>query len=90
MKLYQKECKNTYHLKVTPINMLMQEPTLEMVEMWKEVWNEYKYKLVPNRKSGKQVYAFQGLDEKDIENYFCVSEYIACIKKFGILESVLC
>lgn len=37
-----------------------------------------------------ELYAFQGLDEKDIQNYFCVSEYISCLKKFGLLESVLC
>ena len=164
--------------------MLMQEPTSEMVEKWKEVWLEYKDKLKPNRKSGKEVveylkskylmaelnddnakqlvienllnnkpladklprgvepsvvtfvienkgngqflyenqdeifkgikvfvgielrsgyfyvegssllwdelYAFQGLDEKDIQNYFCVVEYIYCLKKFGLLEGVLC
>lgn len=165
--------------------MLMQEATPEMIEGWKEVWNEYKYKLHPNRKSGKEIieylkskylvkellddnnwnqvvvdnvlcnepyaeklpigsepkavtfivenrdkgkfiyqnqdeiskgnnvfvgveletgffcvegssllwdelYAFQGLDEKDIQNYFCVAEYISCLKKFGLLESVLC
>lgn len=159
--------------------MLMQEPTPEMVERWKDVWIEYKDKLLPNRKSGKEVveylknkylleelnddnakqvvidnllynkifadklpieveplvvtfvienkdngmflyenqdeifkgnnifvgvdlesgffcvegssllwdelYAFQGLDEKDIQNYFCVAEYISCLKKFGLL-----
>lgn len=164
--------------------MLMQEPTPEMVERWKEVWIEYRDKLLPNRKYGKEVveylknkylmeelnddnlkqvvidnllynkpfteklpmgvepsvvtfvienkdngkflyenqdeifkgnnvfvgvelgsgffcvegssllwdelYAFQGLDEKDIQNYFCVAEYISCLKKFGILESALC
>lgn len=164
--------------------MLMQEVTPEMVESWKEVWNKYKDKLHPNRKSGKEVveylknkyhleelhddnakqavinnvlynkpyadklrmgielsavtfvienkdngkflyenqdeifkgnnvfvgielesgffcvegssllwdelYAFRGLDEKDIQNYFCVAEYIFCLKKFGFLESVLC
>ena len=35
--------------------MLMQSATPEMVEKWKEVWNEYKGKLLPNRKSGKEV-----------------------------------
>jgi GNAT superfamily N-acetyltransferase len=35
--------------------MLMQGATPEMVERWKEVWNEYKDKLLPNRKSGKEV-----------------------------------
>jgi len=33
--------------------------------------------------------AFQGLDKKDIENFFCVAEYIACLKRFGMLEKVL-
>jgi len=164
--------------------MLMQEATPEMVERWKEVWNKYKSKLLPNRKSGKEVveylknkylleelhddnakqvvidnvlynksyadklpngrepsavtfvvqnedkgkllyenqdevfkgnnvfvgvelesgffyvegssllwdelYVFQGLDEKDIQNYFCVAEYISCLKKFGLLETSLC
>mgnify|MGYP001263514154 CR=1 FL=1 len=163
--------------------MLMQGATPEMVERWKEVWNEYKGRLLPNRKDGKEVveylknkyileelhddktkkvvinnvlynkpyadklpmgaklsavtfivenkdngkflyenqdevfkgnnifvgvelesgffcvegssllwdelYVFQGLDEKDIQNYFCVAEYISCLKKFGLLESVL-
>lgn len=163
--------------------MLMQKATPEMIEKWKEVWNEYKDKLRPNRKPGKEVanylknkyflkelhddtakqvvinnilynkpyadrfpvgaepsivisvvenkgngkflyenqdeifkgnnifvgielqsgffcvegssilwdelYAFQGLDEKDIQNYFCVAEYISCLKKFGLLEVVL-
>lgn len=35
--------------------MLMQGATTEMVETWKEIWNEYKGKLLPNRKSGKEV-----------------------------------
>ena len=163
--------------------MLMQGATPEMVERWKEVWNEYKDKLLPNRKSGKEVveylknkylleelhddnanqvvinnvlynkpyadklpmgaemsavtfivenkdngkflyenqdevfkginifvgveiksgffcvegssllwdelYVFRGLDEKDIQNYFCVAEYISCLKKFGLLKSVI-
>ncbi len=161
----------------------MQKATPEMIKEWKKVWNEYKDKLLPNRKSGKEVveylkskysleelnddnakqvviknvlynkiyrdklptgeepsavtfivknqangeslyenqdeifkankifvgvelesgffcvegrsqlwdelYAFRGLDEKDIQNYFCVAEYISCLKKFGRLESVL-
>ena len=163
--------------------MLMQKATPEMIEMWKEVWNDYKDKLRPNRKSGKEVveylknkyfleelhddnakqvvinnilynkpyadrlpvgvepsavtfivknkdngkflyknqdkifkgnnifvgvdletgffcvegssylwdelYIFRGLDEKDIQNYFCVGEYISCLKKFGLLESIV-
>jgi hypothetical protein len=164
--------------------MLMQEATPEMVEGWKEVWQKYKSKLLPNRKSGREVveylknkylleelhddnakqvvidnvlnnkryadklpmgaepsavmfvvknkdngkllydnqddvfkginvfvgvdlesgffyvegssllwdelYVFQGLDEKDIQNYFCVAEYISCLEKFGLLEASLC
>lgn len=164
--------------------MLMGEVTPEMIKSWKDVWIEYKDKLLPNRKSGREVveylkskylleelndndarqividnllynkpladklpmgvktsvvtfgienkdngkflyenqddifkgnnvfvgvelesgffcvegssllwdelYAFQGLDEKDIQNYFCVAEYISCLKKLGILERVLC
>jgi len=29
--------------------------------------------------------AFQGLDEADLNNYYCVAEYISCLKKFNIL-----
>lgn len=162
--------------------MLMREVTPEMVTKWKEVWSQYKDRLHPNRKSGKEVveylenkylleelhddnlkqmvmnnilynkpyadklpdgaeplaviflvankdngeflyenkdeafketkiivgvelisgffyvegssylwdelFVFQGLDEKDIQNYFLVAEYISCLKKFGLLENV--
>ena len=33
--------------------------------------------------------AFRGLDEKDIENYACVAEYISCLKRFGLLKNVI-
>jgi hypothetical protein len=160
----------------------MQRATPEIIEEWKEVWNKYKDKLRPNRKSSKEVveylknkylleeicddnaklvvinnvlhnkpyadrlpigveplavtfvvenkengkflyenqdeifkrnnifigvelesgffcvegssllwdelYAFRGLDEKDIQNYCCVAEYISCLKKFGLLETI--
>ena len=33
--------------------------------------------------------AFQGLDEKDIQNYVCVAEYITCLKRFDMLDIVL-
>ena len=36
-----------------------------------------------------ELYVFRDLDEKDIQNYFCVAEYISCLKKFGLLENVL-
>ncbi|MFZ7132141.1 MAG: hypothetical protein ACOWWR_07255 [Eubacteriales bacterium] len=165
------------------INLLTKEVTPEMIKVWKEVWNEYKDKLQPNRKSGNEVVqylkskyllkelnddkanqvvidnvlynkpyadklplgetpkavtfileniatgkilyekqdnifkgnniligvdlvsgffcvegssllwdelcAFQGLDEKDIQNYFCVAVYISSLKKFGLLEKAL-
>lgn len=163
--------------------MLMQKPTPEMIEMWKEVWNDFKDKLCPNRKTGKEIvaylkdkyfleelhddnakqivinnilynkpyadrlpvgaepsvvtfivvnedngkllyenqdeifkgnnifvgveletgffcvegsshlwdelYVFRGLDKTDIQNYYCVGEYISCLKKFGLLESII-
>lgn len=163
--------------------MLMEKATPKMIEEYKETWNEYKDKLRPNKKSGKEVveylkdkyileelhddnarltvienvlynnpyaeklpmgakphavtfavksegngkflyegqdeifrginifvgvelesgffcvegssllwdelYAFRGLDEKDIQNYFCVGEYISCLKKYGLFQSVL-
>lgn len=165
------------------INMLMYEATPEMIETWKQVWNEYKDKLRPNRKSGTEVieylrnkyslqeihnekaknvviynvldnapfaeklpkgmkpsavtffventgigrilyekkdevfteekifvgvdivsgyfcvegssmlwdelYAFQGLDETDLQNFYCVAEYISCLKRFGMLEDII-
>jgi len=36
-----------------------------------------------------ELYAFRGLNEKDLANYYSVAEYIACLKRFGKLESVL-
>lgn len=30
--------------------------------------------------------AFQGLDDRDLENYFCVARYITCLRKFDIQE----
>lgn len=158
--------------------MLMQEATPEMLVQWKSVWQHYKDKLQPNRKTGAELAAyitakyplrelndkraaqvvignvldnecnaeklpdgakpspvtfiventgngerlyaeqdeifagteifvgidfasgwygvegssllwdelcaFQGLDAKDIENYFCVSQYIAALERFGM------
>ena len=29
-----------------------------------------------------ELYAFRGLDEDDIQNPYCVAEYLACLKKF--------
>ena len=163
--------------------MLMTEATPEMVEEWKRIWVEYRDKLKPNRKTGKEIIdyltsqysmteifdqeylnvvsenvlnsehyleklqantspsprafiinnsgagqtlyknqdeifnesdifagidlssgcyfvegssllwdelcAFQGLDERDIENYFCVAQYIYNLKKHGLLDDVI-
>lgn len=163
--------------------MLMQEATPEMLEAWKVTWNEYKDKLLPNRRSGAEIIAylidkyllteihddwalhvvtenvlnneplaekipvgstpspvaffvknsgkgkilyenqdedfkenkifvgvdlvsgffcvegssmlwdelcaFQGLDEKDIQNPYCVAEYISCLKRFGLLDEII-
>jgi hypothetical protein len=30
--------------------------------------------------------AFQGLDQKDIQNPYCVAEYVSCLKRFGLLD----
>ncbi len=165
--------------------MLMQKPALEMCEEWKSVWNQYKDRLTPNRKSGQELIdylskeyvlteihdkkaadvvrfnvtmnevhasrlapgavpitktyyvenqgngcilyenvdeifkdlekifvgidvatgwytvegssmlwdelcAFQGVDEVDIQNFYCVAKYIDCLKRFGWLQKMLC
>ncbi len=36
-----------------------------------------------------ELFAFRGMDEKDLENYYLVAEYIACLKRFGMLDEVL-
>ena len=36
-----------------------------------------------------ELFAFRGLDEDDLNNFYLVAEYIACLKKSGTLESVL-
>ena len=36
-----------------------------------------------------ELYAFQGLDEADLQNFYCVAEYISCLKKFAMLESII-
>lgn len=33
------------------------------------------------------LFAFQGLDERDIENFYLVAEYVSCLKRFGLLET---
>ena len=36
-----------------------------------------------------EVCAYQGVDEMDIQNFYCVAEYINCLKRFDLLESIL-
>lgn len=169
--------------------MITQEPTKAMIDEWKETWFQYKDKLQPNRKSGKELLhylqnkydlttvndkkavntiisnitmnqylseklpkgaapicrtffientgngkafykdedrdhcdiwsgeisrifigidlvsgvfmvegssmlwdelnAFQGLDEKDFQNFVCVSQYIYSLKRFNLMQNVL-
>ena len=35
-----------------------------------------------------ELFAFRGLDEEDLENYYLVAEYVSCLRRFGRLESV--
>ena len=168
--------------------MLTQKPTPELLEKWKHVWNQYKNRLKPNRKTGQELldylsqkyvlteihekkaidavyltvtmnqpfaeklpdgavpspkafflentgngkifyknenkdskeiwggditkifigidtvsgffmvegstmlwdelYAFQGIDEADIQNPYCVFQYISCLKRFHMLNDI--
>lgn len=36
-----------------------------------------------------ELFAFRGLDEDDLNNFYLVAEYITCLKKFDMLDSVL-
>jgi hypothetical protein len=36
-----------------------------------------------------ELFAFRGLDEEDLANYYLVAEYIGCLKRFGLLDEVL-
>lgn len=38
--------------------MITKEPTKEMLAEWKDIWSQYKEKLTPNRKSGKELLQF--------------------------------
>jgi len=33
-----------------------------------------------------ELYAFRGLNENDLNNYYSVAEYVACLTRFGLLE----
>ena len=36
-----------------------------------------------------ELFALRGLDEDDLNNYYLVAEYISCLKRFNMLNSVL-
>lgn len=36
-----------------------------------------------------ELFAFRGLDEDDLNNFYLVAEYITCLKKFDMFDSVL-
>lgn len=36
-----------------------------------------------------ELYAHRGLNESDLDNFYCVAEYISCLSKFGLLEETL-
>jgi hypothetical protein len=36
-----------------------------------------------------ELFAFRGLDEADLENFYLVAEYVNCLRKFGLLDKVL-
>jgi len=36
-----------------------------------------------------ELFAFRGLDDEDLANYYQVAEYVGCLKRFDLLDSVL-
>ena len=36
-----------------------------------------------------ELYAHRGLNEAELENFYCVAEYISCLKRFSLLEETL-
>ncbi|PKL64229.1 MAG: hypothetical protein CVV32_09815 [Methanomicrobiales archaeon HGW-Methanomicrobiales-3] len=35
------------------------------------------------------LFAFRGLDAEDLENYYLVAEYVACLRRFGLLDDII-
>lgn len=35
-----------------------------------------------------ELYAFRGLNETDLENYYSVAQYIACLRRFDLLDQI--
>jgi len=36
-----------------------------------------------------ELFAYRGLSETDLENYYLVAEYVSCLERFQLLDSVL-
>lgn len=36
-----------------------------------------------------EIFAYRGLNEKEINNFYLVSKYISCLKKYGILNKII-
>lgn len=36
-----------------------------------------------------ELYAYRGLNENDLNNFYSVAEYVACRKRFGLLEQTI-
>lgn len=47
--------------------MLMDKPTEEMIEEWKETYNKYKDKIKPNKKDGIDIITY-------LENHYSITE----------------
>ena len=41
-----------------------------------------------NSRLWDELYAFRGLNERDLENYYSVAEYVACLKRFDLLDQI--
>ena len=35
-----------------------------------------------------ELYAFQGLDDSDLQYYYCVAEYVSCLRRFDLLKHI--
>ena len=47
--------------------MLVDKPTEEMIEEWKEIYNKYKDKIKPNKKAGIDIITY-------LENHYSITE----------------
>lgn len=47
------------------------------------------YYVEDNEELWDELCAFQGLDEEDLNNFFCVAQYIECLKKFDMLDDII-